>query len=312
MEETKEKKLKMEAFMNERNLRCFIKVYQLGSLHRAAQDLYLSVQAVSRIINKLEEELGETLFIRSSSGICPTPAADKLKEHAEIILEQYSKIKQDIGHHDDEEVYTIRIASTYAVLKYLTVDFIKSFYSEHPNIRLNFVEYPEYPIYEMLKKGQINVAFLPLPIDVKLFDMVYCFSHRYCAVMNKKHPLAKKEVLEYKDLNGIPLALKGHEYSIFSGNINRFIQGGLHPTILLETSDDSIIVDAARKDWCVGITADYLAKEYADEEVAIIPFQDESYTRTIFLAWKKGQKLTPKEEQFIEFVLNWLGVDREK
>ena len=150
--------------MNERNLNCFMKVYQLGSLHRAAQDLYLSVQAVSRIISKLEEELGESLFIRSTSGLYPTAAADKLKEHAEVILEQYSQIKQDLGHAKEEEVSTLRIASTYAVLKYLSVDFIKSFYKAHPNIRLNFVEYPEYPIYEMLKKGQLNVAFYPCPL----------------------------------------------------------------------------------------------------------------------------------------------------
>lgn len=303
--------IKMGYGMNERNLKCFIKVYQLGSLHRAAQDLFLSVQAVSRIINKLEEEVGETLFIRSSTGIFPTAAAHKLKEHAEVILDQYKKIKEDLSHSQEEEVTTLRIASTYAVLKYLSVDFIKSFYKEHPNIRLNFVEYPEYPIYEMLNKGQLNVAFLPLPIDVKLFDMVYCFSHRYCAVVNVKHPLAKKKILKYKDLNGIPLALKGHEYSIFSGNINRFIQGGLTPTILLETSDDSIIMDAAKKDWCVGITADYLAKEYADENVAIIPFEDETYVRTIFLAWQKGQTLSVKEKQFVNFVLRWLGQNNE-
>lgn len=297
--------------MNERNLKCFMKVYQLGSLHRAAQDMYLSVQAVSRTITKLEEEIGENLFIRSSSGLYPTPAADKLKEHAGIILEQFDKIKEDLSHTDTEEVSTLRIASTYAVLKYLSVDFIKSFYKEYPNIRLNFVEYPEYPIYEMLKKGQLNVAFLPLPIDVKLFDMVYCFSHHYCAVMNVKHPLASKKVLEYKDLNGVPLALKGHEYSIFSGNINRFIKGGLTPTILLETSDDSIIMDAAKKDWCVGITADYLAKEYADDQVAIIPFSDETYARTIFLAWRKGQKLSQKEKHFINYVLKWLDQNNE-
>lgn len=297
--------------MNERNLKCFMKVYQLGSLHRAAQDMYLSVQAVSRTITKLEEEIGENLFIRSSSGLYPTPAANKLKEHAGIILEQFDKIKEDLSHTDTGEVSTLRIASTYAVLKYLSVDFIKSFYKEYPNIRLNFVEYPEYPIYEMLKKGQLNVAFLPLPIDVKLFDMVYCFSHHYCAVMNVKHPLASKKVLEYKDLNGVPLALKGHEYSIFSGNINRFIKGGLTPTILLETSDDSIIMDAAKKDWCVGITADYLAKEYADDQVAIIPFSDETYARTIFLAWRKGQKLSQKEKHFINYVLKWLNQNNE-
>ena len=70
-------------------------------------------------------------------------------------------------------------------------------------------------------------------------------------------------------------------------------------------------MDAAKKDWCVGITADYLAKEYGDEQVAIIPFEDETYVRTIFLAWKKGQKLSQKEKQFINYVLKWLGQNNE-
>lgn len=298
--------------MNERNLLCFTKVYQVGNLHRAGEDLFLSVQAVSKIISKLERELGEALFIRTSNGLYPTSAADKLKERADVILYQYDKIRKELKNNDSNKVSVLRIASTYAVLKYLSVDFMKSFYEEYPDIRLNFVEYPEYPIYEMLKRGQLDVAFLPEPIDVTLFDMTFCFSHKYCAVMNIHHPLAEKEILEYKDLNGIPLALKGHEYSFFSMNINRFIKGGLDPTILLETSDDSLIVDAAEKNWCVGITADYLAREYADKETAIRPFSDETFVRNIFLTWKKEQKVGKKAENFIGYVRKWIIENKEK
>ncbi|AVK49379.1 hypothetical protein AXY43_16000 [Clostridium sp. MF28] len=292
--------------MNERNLLCFIKVYLLGNIHRAAEELYLSVQAVSKIINRLEKELGEVLFIRTNDGVYPTPFADKLKERADIILYQYSKIRDDFEDSSEGKVFVLRIASTYAVLKYLTLDFLKGFYDRYPNIRLNFVEYPEYPIYEMLKKGQLDIAFLPEPIDVNLFEFIFCFSHKYCVVMNKKHSLAKKKVLEYKDLNHIPLALKGREYAFFSANVSRFAKGGLIPEIQIETSDDSLIVEAAKKDWCVGITADYLAREYADENTAIRPFSDETFVRNIFLAWRKEHKLNHSAECFIRYVQEWM------
>jgi Transcriptional regulator len=299
--------------VNERNLLCFIKVYLLGNIHRAAEELYLSPQAVSKVINRLEKELGEELFVRTSDGVYPTPFADKLKERADIILHQYAKIRDDFLDSSEHKIFVLRIASTYAVLKYLTLDFLKGFYDKYPNIRLNFVEYPEYPIYEMLKKGQLDLAFLPDPIDVNLFEFIFCFSHKYCAVMNKNHPLAEKKVLEYKDLNHIPLALKGREYAFFPANVSRFAKGGLTPEIQIETSDDSLIVEAAKSDWCVGITADYLAREYADEHTAIRPFSDETFVRNIFLAWRKEHKLTRSAECFVQYVKEWVenGVNKK-
>lgn len=291
--------------MNERNLLCFTKVYLLGSIHRAAKELYLSAQAVSKIINRLEEELGEELFVRTKDGMYPTPFADKLKERADIILFQYSKIRDELLDNPAHKIPVLRIASTYAVLKYLSLDFFKEFYDQYPDIRLNFVEYPEYPIYEMLKKGQLDLAFLPETVDLNQFEFMFCFSHKYCAVMHVSHPLAEKEVLEYRDLNQIPVALKGREYATFPANVTRFAKGGLTPVIQLETSDDSLIVDAAKKNWCVGITADYLAKEYADNQTAIRPFTDESFARNIFLTWRKEYKLTPPTECFIQYMKDW-------
>ena len=299
--------------MNERNLLCFITVYRLGNIHRAAEELYLSAQAVSKIINRLEQELGEPLFIRTRDGLCPTPFADQLKERADIILDQYVKIREDFLDCSEHKVVVLRIASTYAVLKYLTLDFLKGFYDKYPNVRLNFVEYPEYPIYEMLKKGRLDLAFLPDPIDVSRFELQFCFCHKYCAVMHENHPLAKKKVLEFKDLNNIPLALKGREYAFFPANISRFAKGGLIPEIRIETSDDSLIVEAAKKDWCVGITADYLAREYADDHTAIRPFSDETFVRNIFLVWRKEQKLTRSAECFIGYTKEWVenGINKK-
>ena len=294
--------------MNERNLLCFLKVYQLGNIHRAAEELYLSAQAVSKTINRLEQELGETLFVRTREGMYPTRFADRLKERAEAILYQYEKIREDFKEQSDVEnnIVVLRIASSYGVLRYLSIDFLKGFYEKYPNIHLNFVEYPDYPIYEMMKKGQIDLAFLSEPIDANLMQVMFCFSHKFCVVMNENHPLAKKKSIEYTDLNNIPVALKGHDYSFFPVNVSRFAKGGLKLEIQLEISDEALIVESANKNCCVGILADYLARDYAVPHTVIVPFADEGFVRNIFLAWRKDTRPSYSAECFINYVEEWV------
>ncbi len=292
--------------MDEYKLECFTKLYRLGSIHKAAEEMFITPQSMSKNLQKLEEELGQTLFIRSAHGLAPTVYAHKLMNSSNIILGECEKIKAEFSGRNTSSGCTLHIASTYGVPKKLTLKFIKSFYKMYPKITLDLVEYPEYPIIDMLDVGKIDLAFLPEPIDVSVYDAEYCFSHKYCLVINRSHPLASRKVINYSDLNGIPLAIKGRDYSFYPGNMTRFSKGGLTPTVLLEISDDSLIVEAAKQNWCAGITADFLAAEYADDNVAVIPFADESFTRNIFLVHRKSYELTEAEEFFRSFTNDWM------
>ena len=68
--------------MQLRQLEHFEAVYRLRSFTRAAQEQYLSQSALSRSIASLEDELGQTLFDRSTHSVEPTGAADALIGHA--------------------------------------------------------------------------------------------------------------------------------------------------------------------------------------------------------------------------------------
>lgn len=56
----------------------FLEIYRAGSLSAAAQRLGLSQPAVTGQLARLEEQLGEQLFIRTSRGVTPTPGAAAL------------------------------------------------------------------------------------------------------------------------------------------------------------------------------------------------------------------------------------------
>ncbi|QEI08871.1 LysR family transcriptional regulator [Pigmentiphaga aceris] len=59
-------------------LRTFIEVYRQRSLSAAARALHLTQPAVSQHIAGLEEAIGRSLFLRESTGVVPTAAADEL------------------------------------------------------------------------------------------------------------------------------------------------------------------------------------------------------------------------------------------
>ena len=68
--------------MQLRQLEHFEAVYRLRSFTRAARELYLSQSALSRSIQALEADLGQTLFDRSTQAVEPTDAAEALIGHA--------------------------------------------------------------------------------------------------------------------------------------------------------------------------------------------------------------------------------------
>ena len=70
--------------MDTRDLKVFVAVYETKSITRAAKDQFLSPQGCSKIIQKIEGELGTSLFARNHFGVAPTPQGDALYRRAQM------------------------------------------------------------------------------------------------------------------------------------------------------------------------------------------------------------------------------------
>ena len=215
--------------MTTKELEYFLSVYETHSIKNSAEKLFISSQALSKSIKKLEAEINTTLFTRTSSGLIPTHSADKLAERAHVIINEFDNITSDFSVAESNSSTVLTVAATYGVLDYLGYNFVKNFYLQFPNIKLNLIELPETHISEMLANNQVEIAFMPAPIDYTKFNAKFCFSWKHCLIINRKHPLAVRKKIPYSDLDGIPLALKGRSYSVFPSNISRFLKEGVNP-----------------------------------------------------------------------------------
>ena len=77
-------------------LRYFLRVAERGNFTRAAEDLMISQPALSRSIQKLEEELGQPVFERKARSVSLTDAGTRLQARAQQVLSIIADTKAEI------------------------------------------------------------------------------------------------------------------------------------------------------------------------------------------------------------------------
>lgn len=77
-------------------LRTFLAVAEAGSLTAAAPQVFLSQSAVSEQMRKLEDAVGQTLLLRSKTGVVLTPAGLRLQAHAQRLQDAADAAWRDL------------------------------------------------------------------------------------------------------------------------------------------------------------------------------------------------------------------------
>ena len=149
-------------------------VAQYGSLSSASKQLRMSHATLIRHIQRLEKELGVTLFIRHQRGYALTDAGRLLLEETRDIERSIGKLTHHLHNHDENVSGTINI-TTINEYAYAVIPLLKKYQDaiQHVNISLVTTD-----TLMPLNTGETHVAiragFEPNDPDVivkKLFDI---------------------------------------------------------------------------------------------------------------------------------------------
>ncbi|WP_374398147.1 LysR family transcriptional regulator [Tabrizicola sp.] len=168
------------------SLEVFLRVHASGSMTTAAEETGLTQSAVSRLVLRLEAELGASLFERSSRPLAPTAEGRRLAQIAERLLAQASSLRQDLAGAG-VGLTQLRLGVIDSLSDPLVPDLIKSLrHSVHAvSIFSGFVE----PLRQKLIKGDLDAVLSSDPFDdLDGFDRHEIFSERFVALLPKDAP----------------------------------------------------------------------------------------------------------------------------
>jgi len=195
----------------------FRKLAECGSITAASQQLYISQQALSTAIMKLEKELQTTLFIRTSRGVYLTADGEYLLAETNKLIEILEQINIHFLSQNASNV-KLNIGAIPVVSRYLLPKSISFFYKNLPNVHLDVSVMAPNIILESVINQKIDLGFIlessfdsfALTNSVETIQTIPLFQLPFSIVMHKNHPLSKHRVLSFKQLANYPALVLSH------------------------------------------------------------------------------------------------------
>ena len=279
----------------------FVKTVERGSFTRAAQELHYAQSSVSKMIADLEQEWGMLLLERSKRGVCPTSAGERLLPFVRRLLNDHRALEEQICRMNGVETGLVRIGTFSSVAINWLPELFTGLQREYPGIEYELLlgDYDE--VERWIAEGRVDCGFLRMP-TLPGFDTVLLRQDEYKVVLPAGHPLAQGETVAIEALDGQPFLLLEHGGKTEVSDLLERCQ--VHPDIRFTTWEDFAIMAMAEKGLGIGILPDLILQRIP-YRVEIRPLQ-KPYFRSIGLAVKNRDHLTPAVRTFIEFLSNFL------
>jgi LysR family nitrogen assimilation transcriptional regulator len=148
------------AGMELRSLGYFVRIAELGSITRAAAHLRVAQPALSRHVQRLEEELGARLFTRANRGVRLTEAGSKLLENALRILREVERAGDEIRAHRAHPSGKIILGVTPTLCPVVVPELFARVRRNYPRVELKVVHAGMVRLEEFVIDGRIDLALL--------------------------------------------------------------------------------------------------------------------------------------------------------
>jgi len=180
-------------------LEVFLTVAREGSFSRAAEKLYRTQPAVSQAIRKLEREVGESLFNRSSRDGSLTDAGEMLQEYAQKLLNLRSEARLALTELREMHKGKLAIAANEFTCLYL-LPVLAEFRRLYPMIKITVLRSLASRIpAEVLEHGA-ELGVLSFNPEEALLRSIAVYRDELAFVVNPRHPLASARQVSIRQL----------------------------------------------------------------------------------------------------------------
>ena len=294
-------------------LQVFLHAAENQSFSKAAQQLHLSQPTVSHHIKMLEQELGATLFDRSSSEIKLTEAGRILLPRARKLLRESIEIKQMMGSLDDRVVGHLRIACSTTTGKYILPQFAARFHERHHNVRVYIRRCTASHVVPRLLNEEANLGVVSYDACSDDLDCQQFFTDHIILIAPIGHPWTERNAIDPSDLLGMPMIIREQDSGtrqVMLAELGRHDIGLEDLDIFLEVGNAEAIVKTVEKGFGVSFVS-RIAAECAIERGTIvrIPINDVDLHRNIYMIRKKLHSANRALEAFWAFVHDPANMD---
>jgi len=281
-------------------LEVFLTVTREGRFSRAAEKMHRTQSAVSQTIRKLEQELGEPLFDRSSREGALTDAGRVLQEYAERLLNLRSGAHDALKELREVQRGQLVIAANEFTALYL-LPVLGNFRRLHPMIKITVLRSLGSRIGDQVLRHAADFGVLSFDPQEPLLSSVVVYSDELSFVVPPSHPLAGSKEISIKQLgaetfvaHNVPSPYRDKVIDSF-----RKYKTPLHMDVELPT------LQAIKRFVAMGNGVAFVPHISAETEIATgelvkIPVRELDLNRKLRLVYRKKANLSHAAQAFLK------------
>ncbi len=250
-------------------IRPFLRLCETLHFGHASRACHMSPSALTRAIQRLEEELDQRLFVRDNRQVMLTEAGEVFQRYARQALADWEAMKEELA--DDRELRgVVSIYASVTAVYSLLPDLFEVFRSRYPVVQLNLKTGAAEEAVPQVMTGEIDLAVAALP-DRKPAGLEFL-------------PLQKTALVFIgpKGLNGVPMVKGSLDFTAASlvlpsqGLSRRRLEAylkkkSLRPQVTTEVSGNEAIIAMVRLGCGIGVVPELvLEKSPFRDDVEII------------------------------------------
>ncbi|GMU95797.1 MULTISPECIES: hydrogen peroxide-inducible genes activator [Ignavibacterium] len=182
-------------------LEYLVAIERFGNFSEAAKNCFVTQPTLSMQIQKLEEELGVTIFRRDKQPIEPTDIGKKILEQAKQVLKEKEKLHIILQIEKGEFVGSLRVAIIPTISSYLLPMFLSNFTKKYPEVELVIDEVTTDEVISGLEKNYFDIGVIALRSSSGNFLTETLYYEPFVAFLPPEHKLIKKKKISQEDLD---------------------------------------------------------------------------------------------------------------
>ena len=215
--------------MDIKDLRYFVHIYEAKSFSAATLATYVTQQALSKVVGKMEEELGLRLFIRERNGVIPTEPCRILYERALPVLSAFDALTENLLVPERPVRGTMRIAMHKDLDTLYYSEILHRFSQKYPDIEVDIVSQPGKESEPMIADEELDFSAMILPVDDTRFVFQKVFEDELAVLVHKASPLAARACLKYADIAEESILLPNSRNKYHDLARHAFLKHGFKP-----------------------------------------------------------------------------------
>jgi DNA-binding transcriptional LysR family regulator len=286
-----------------RQLQAFLAIVESGSLGRAADSLHLTQPALSRIVKRMEQQLGVTLFERRPSGMELTSFGQALLPYATHLNREASLAIEEINARLGLGRGTLRIGVVASAAVIVLPGVLKHMLRRWPNLHVQIIEAVEDRLAAGLVNNDIDVVLSGLMPETD--EVMQVADHKFAdcsrVIAAATHPLRARTRLTLDDVleqSWVMPPADAEPRKKFDAQVHAL--GGRRARVLIETRSPAAIKALVAQSEILGWLPEPLyAAELAANLLCTLPLPELDQPRHFHVYRRRRNFMAPPVVEFL-------------